>query len=203
MKKTGFFAILLAATITAGAFAGCSDKNESSSSRPPRTSSESTQMDHDEIGSNVIKGEIGKEVTENDTSFTLNSVISAKNDTGEQFIYMDITLRNSTANAYTLSTLNNLYIEVPGSSGIITSDVRTQLYAKQNFKDTKFYEDPFDIPSNGQFSGIIGGFAIEGDAKEFTLGFYPTGDDPNAKGTVIKYDITAADLAAPSAEILK
>ena len=202
MKKTGIFAVLIAAALTAAAFSGCSDKDDSSSSRR-RPSASSTPTVTEVIGSNVVKGELGKEITENDTAFTLNSVISSKNsDTGEQFIYMDITLRNSTEKEYNLRTLNNFYIELPDGSKT-DSDVRTQLNAKQNFKDSKYYADPFDIPSNGQFSGVIGGFAISGDVNEFTLGFYPTGDNPRAKGTVIKYDITAADITAPTSDLLK
>ncbi|MBP5379614.1 MAG: DUF4352 domain-containing protein [Ruminococcus sp.] len=202
MKKTGLLAVLLAAVITAGAFAGCSDKNDDSSKRSRPAVSISDEPE-EPIGSNVVKGELGKEVTENDTAFTLNSVVSSKNsETGEQFIYMDITLRNSTDKAYNLSTLNNFYIELPDGKKT-DSDVRTQLNAKQNFKESKYYADPFDIPSNGQFSGLIGGFAISGDVTEFKLGFYPTGDNPRAKGTVIVYDITAADITAPSSDIMK
>ncbi|WP_303838155.1 DUF4352 domain-containing protein [Ruminococcus flavefaciens] len=201
MKKTGLFAVLLAAALTTASFAGCLDKNSSSSSRVRQSSNIPTSIEA--IGSNVVDGEMGKEVTENDTGFTLNSVISAKNsETGEQFIYMDITLRNNTDKQYTLSTLNNFYIELPDGSKA-ESDVRTQLYAKQNFNESKYYADPFDIPSNGQFSGVIGGIAVSGDASDFKLCFFPTGDNPRAKGTVIKYDITSGDIHAPAAEMLK
>lgn len=205
MKKTGFIAVLIAAALAAAAFAGCSDSNESSSTsskRPPRTSTSAPSVT-EPIGTNVIDGELGKEVTEKDTAFTLNSVVSALNsETGEHFIYMDITLRNSMSKEYTLSTLNNFYIELPDGSEVY-SDVRTQLYAKQHFNDSKYYADPFDIPSNGQFSGLIGGIVIVGDITDFKLCFFPTGDNASAKGTVIKYDIKASDVIDPPAEVLK
>ena len=205
MKKTGFIAVLIAVALTTAAFAGCSDSNESSSTsskRPPRTSTSAPSVT-EPIGTNVIDGELGKEVTEKDTAFTLNSVVSALNsETGEHFIYMDITLRNSMSKEYTLSTLNNFYIELPDGSEVY-SDVRTQLYAKQHFNDSKYYADPFDIPSNGQFSGLIGGIVIVGDITDFKLCFFPTGDNASAKGTVIKYDIKASDVIDPPAEVLK
>ena len=202
MKKTGIIAVLLAAALTA-AFSGCSDSNDSSVSSRERRSSTVTPAVTEAIGSNVVNGEIGKEMIEKDTAFTLNSVVGAVNsETGEKFIYMDITLRNSTNDAYTLSTLNNFYIELPDGRRA-ENDIRTQLYAKQHFKDDKYYADPFDIPSNGQFSGLIGGIPVSGDTSEFELCFYPTGSDQSAKGTVIKYSITAADITAPSADIVK
>ena len=204
MKKTGIFAVLIAAVLTTAAFAGCSDRNDSSSGssvRPRRT--ESIPSETEPVGTNVIKGELGKEIVDKDTAFTLNSVVSALNsDTGEHFIYMDITLRNSMAKEYALSTLNNFYIELPDGNEVY-SDVRTQLYARQHFNESKYYTDPFNIPSNGQFSGLIGGIVLVGDIKDFKLCFYPTGDDERAKGTVIKYDITPSDIIDPPAEVLK
>ena len=200
MKKASILALILAAALSAGSFAGCSDRNESSSSRR-HTSSIPTVTE--EIGKNVVTGELGKEITENATAFTLNSVLSAKNsETGEKYIYMDIVLKNQTDKEYNLSTLNNFYIELPDGKEIF-ADVRTQLYAKQNFKADKYYDDPFDIPSNGQFSGVIGGIAVSGDTGDFKLCFFPTGDDARAKGTVIKYDVTAADLKDVPSDIMK
>ena len=205
MKKTGIFAVLIAAALATAAFAGCSDRNDSSSSNSitrPRTG-ENIPSETEPVGTNVINGELGKEITAKDTAFTLNSVVSTINsETGEHFIYMDITLRNSMSKEYTLSTLNNFYIELPDGSEVY-SDVRTQLYAKQHFNDSKYYTDPFNIPSNGQFSGLIGGIVLVGEIKDFKLCFYPTEDDARAKGTVIKYDITASDIIDPPAEVLK
>ena len=205
MKKNKLCAFLLAAVVTASASAGCLDKHKKDTPKPPRqeVSDNRSPVDLSAIGTNVINGELGTMVSENNMDFTLNAVIDPQvRDCGSKFIYFDITLRNNTATEYAMNTLNNFYIELPDGTKMY-SEVRTQLYAESHFNKDKYFIDPFTIPSNGQFSGIIGGFAIEGDVSEFTLGFYPTGDDPNAKGTVIKYDITAADLAAPSAEILK
>ena len=208
MKKTKLSALLLAALIAASASTGClsnkksatSKKNKEDTTRP--TSAEHSPVDLSKIGINEISGEIGKEIEANDTVFTLNAVIDAGiRESEKKFIYFDITLKNNTDSEYSLSTINNFYVTVP--EGDLYSDVQTQLYAKGHFKDNKYFVDPFTIPSNGQFSGIIGGFKLEENANTFEVSFYPTGKDPNAKETVIKYEITADDITAPSDEVLK
>lgn len=208
MKKTKLSALLLAALIAATASTGClsnkksatSKKNKEDTTRP--TSAEHSPVDLSKIGTNVLQGEIGKEIEANDTVFTLNSVIDAGiREDEKKFIYFDITLKNNTDSEYSLSTINNFFIALP--EGDIYSDVQTQLYARSKFADNKYYVDPFTIPSNGQFSGIIGGFKLEENANEFTVCFYPTGNDANNKETVIKYEIKADDITAPSDEVLK
>lgn len=206
MKKTRLSGLLLAALMAATATTGClSNKKEvkerrEKSERP--TSANHSPVDAAKIGTNEIKGEIGQEVEANNTVFTLNSVIDAGvRDSGTKFIYFDITLKNNTSSEYNLSTLNNFYVTVP--EGDLFSDVQTQVYARSHFSDSKYYVDPFTIPSNGQFSGVIGGFKLEENVNEFKVCFFPTGENPNAKETVIKYDITADDIAAPSDDILK
>lgn len=206
MKKTRLSGLLLAALMAATASTGClSNKKEvvekrEKAERP--TAAQHSPVDPSNIGTNEIKGEIGQEIEANNTVFTLNAVIDAgARESGKKFIYFDITLKNNTSSEYNLSTINNFYVTVP--EGDIFSDVQTQLYAKSHFSDSKYYVDPFTIPSNGQFSGVIGGFKLEENANEFKVCFYPTGEDPNAKETVIKYDITADDIVAPSDDILK
>lgn len=206
MKNTRLYALLFAAVLTA-ACTGCSGgkKQPSANSRKTTivyaTEEAVTTTEAEEI--NIIAGEIGKEITENNTSFVLNSVIDPQDhEGGEKFIYLDITLKNNTDREYNLSTINNFYIELSDGSEVY-SNVRTQLYAKNKFSEDKYFVDPFDIPSNGQFSGIIGGFILDEKENDFKLCFYPTGDDPSAKTTVIKYDITAADIKAPDTSELK
>ncbi|MCR5601659.1 MAG: DUF4352 domain-containing protein [Ruminococcus sp.] len=207
MKTRRLSGLLLAALIAATASTGClSNKKKTlaqkENNEPRPTAASHSPVDLSKIGTNVINGEIGKEVEANDTVFTLNSVIDAGvRDNEKKFIYFDITLKNNTANAYSLSTINNFYITIP--EGDIYSDVQTQLYAKSHFAEDKYYVDPFDIPSNGQFSGLVGGFKLEENANSFEVSFYPTGDDPNNKETVIKYEITADDIQAPSDDIVK
>ncbi|SHM76034.1 hypothetical protein [Ruminococcus flavefaciens] len=208
MKKTKLYALLLAAVLTASASAGCLGKKQSSTTTPqPRPThaadDERSPVDLSSIGVNVINGELGTMVSENDTDFTLNAVVDpGMRDEKAKFIFFDITLRNNTDKEYELSTLNNFYIELPAGTKLY-SEVRTQLYAGSHFKDDKYFVDPFTIPSNGQFSGLVGGFILNEDMNEFNVCFFPTGKDPNNKKTVIKYKITADNITAPDASVLK
>ncbi|EWM54678.1 DUF4352 domain-containing protein [Ruminococcus flavefaciens] len=213
MKTSKLSALLLTAVLTASVSAGCLDKKTSVSVDEPVISTNATNGEaltprtdntsHGDIGQNKIDGEFDKEIKENDMGFTLHSVIVPEiREGGQKFVYLDITLRNYTDAAYNISTLNNFYIILPDGQEVY-SDVRTQLYAQSNFSADKYFLDPFDIPSNGQFSGTIGGFTIGEDVNEFTLGFYPTGSDSHAKETVVLYKITADDLKAPDSALLK
>ena len=207
MKKTKLYALLLAATVTASVSAGCLGKKKSTYTPQPRPThaddDERSPVDLSTMGSNVINGELGTMISENDTDFTLNAVIdTGMRDDNAKFIYFDITLRNNTDKEYELSTLNNFYIELPAGTKLY-SEVRTQLYAGSHFKEDKYFVDPFTIPSNGQFSGIVGGFILNEDMNEFNVCFFPTGKDPNNKKTVIKYKITADKITAPDASALK
>ena len=207
MKKNRLYALILAAVVTTSVSAGCLGRKKSTTSSEPRPTraadDERSQVDLSSMGSNVINGEIGTMVSENDTDFTLNAVIDpGLRDDSAKFIYFDITLRNNTDKEYELSTLNNFYIELPAGTKLY-SEVRTQLYAGSHFKEDKYFVDPFTIPSNGQFSGIVGGFILNEDMNEFNVCFFPTGKDPNNKKTVIKYKITADKITAPDASALK
>ena len=208
MKTSKISALLLVALIAATASVGCMSNKKSSTSTNEEKTTRSSSVSHDspvnyeKIGTNVIEGELGKEVEVDDTVFTLNAVIDpGARESEKKFIYFDITLKNNTPAEYNLSTINNFYVSLP--EGDIYSDVQTQLYANSHFAENKYFVDPFTIPSNGQFSGIIGGFKLEENANEFTVCFYPTGNDANNKETVIKYEIKADDITAPSDEVLK
>ena len=214
MKTSKLFAFTLAAVLTASAASGCLDK-KSSSSQNVNISVETTEADdglalqpketvkHGPVGENKVDAEIGKEETANDTAFTLNSVIDGgRSDDGMKFLFFDITLKNATNEAYTLSTLNNFYI-LTNDGEEIYSDVRSQLYANKNFNTEKYFADPFDIPSNGQFSGIIGGYTVDADLNDFTLCFFPPGNDPLAKETVFNYKITADDIIEADSSLMK
>ena len=212
MKTSKLYAFLFAAAVMASAAAGCSDsnsdKNEPAAQPAATVATENLEaleppVEHGPAGENQVEAEIGAEVNANDTGFTLNGVIDGgHNDDGTKCLYFDITLRNETDTAYTLSTLNNFYI-IDGNGEEIYSDVRSQLYANKNFNPEKYFADPFDIPSNGQFSGVIGGYTVDQGLNEFTLCFFPTGNDPRAKETVFQYHITEADIKAADSSLKK
>lgn len=201
IRKTA--ALIMAASLTAALSAGCMNNNKKNNTSDedlfPTVNTESVAP----IGSTEIKGELGKEVTANNTSFTLRSVVvHTDSDAKERFIFFDIDLRNSTEKEYTLNTLNNFYIKLDDGTEVF-SDVRSQLYARSSIKTDKYFVDPFNIPSNGQFSGIVGGFILKNDIESFTVCFFPTGSNPNDKGTVIEYSITPDDLKEIDSTLLK
>lgn len=209
MKTVKFTALLLASALFAGTAAGCAENSgTSSATRPASSVSDSDvgliegEISTTPIGTIQIKGNIGEEFNENDMSFKLNSVIDADYiEDGKKFIFFDITIKNNTGREYTLSTLNNFYLILPDGSEEYSS-IRTLLYARSTFSDKKYFPDPFDIPSNGQFSGVIGGFIIDKDINNFTVCFFPTADDPRNKEKVIKIDAAESDIQKPSPELL-
>ena len=53
-----------------------------------------------------------KKPDKNDTVFKLNSVIDsgAKSDDGERYLYLNVTIKNTSDTAYELNALNNFYL---------------------------------------------------------------------------------------------
>ncbi len=184
MKIFKFTAFVLAAALALAPAAGCKHDIKSSSET----------VKNNDISATVVSAEIAQEIDVNDTIFTLNRVIDAgaQTEDGGHYIYLDITVKNVTPNEYTLSTLNNFYITLPDGSEI-SSAVRTQLYAKNNFTD-KYFGSPFTVPANSTFTGVIGGFVLAEGQNEFTLGFFPTREERNDKSNVIKVQVTASDI---------
>lgn len=171
---------------------GCKkDKISSSSVKDPN------------IGANEIKVEMSQEADANDTVFSLNSVIDAgaQTENGEHYIYLDVTIKNSSDTAYSLSTLNNFYLIMPDKSEVY-GHIRTQLYALNNFSD-KYFGSPFDVPANGEFRGIIGGFVLPEGQNTFTVGFFPTKEVDTDKYNVIKIDVDASKIVPISGDLLK
>ncbi len=163
---------------------------------------DSDPIDLENIGSIEHRANLSDEIDANETSFKLNSVIDpGVIENGQKFIFFDITINNPTDTAYSLSTLNNFFIRLPDGTDIY-SDIRTQLYALNAFKENSYSKDPFEIPAKGQFSGVIGGFLLDEGVTEFTVGFFPTKDAVNDKEEVILIDITP-DMIANADALLK
>ncbi len=205
MKFNRFTALALTAIMSASAAVSCGEKkiiSDSSSITPD--SSQIIMDDEEHLGENKIKADLLETVSANDTVFTLNSVISPENveDEGCRYVYFDVNIKNNSDSAYTLSTLNNFYIITEDGTEIF-SDIRTQLYAVSNFKENSFFSDPFEIPANGEFKGIIGGFLLNKNVKKFTVGFYPTKDSPRDKDDVMVIDLTSDNIKAPDASVMK
>ena len=207
MKKFKSAALALAAVLTLASAAGCNRQTVSGNNTTVsdgRANVQDSPAETTPIGENKHDSSIGTPVTANDTTFTINSVISPDNmeEEGKKYIYFDVTIKNDSAADYSLSTLNNFYITMNDGTDVY-SDVRTQLFALSRFKENTFFSDPFDIPANSEFNGIVGGFLVDKNAESFTVGFFPTKDDPTAKSDVIVVPVNASDITAPSADLLK
>lgn len=145
------------------------------------------------IAVNEISVNPVEEANANDTGFRLNRVIDSgqTSDSGEPYIYLDVTISNHTDKSYDLNVLNNFYILLANEDEV-HFDVRTQLYGTKNISN--YAASPFNIPANGEFSGIIGGFILPKDSQDFTVCFFPTQDDANNKSNVIKVNIGAQNI---------
>ena len=197
MKISRSVAAVLAALLVLPAAVSC--KHGSSSSSQKAFSNEEAKN----IGKIVVTSPISKEVDVNDTGFTLNRVIDAgaQTEEGEHYIYLDITVKNTTSKDYNLSTLNNFYLLMPDKTEV-SSGVRSQVYAVNNFSD-RYFGSPFEIKANSTFNGIIGGFVLKEGQDTFTVCFFPTRENRNDNESVIKVDVTPADIVSVPAELKK
>ena len=192
MRRYKITALLLCAAMALSAAAGCSDGGTS------RSISEVTKQT--EVNSNnegradhEVTAAVSEKASANKTGFTLNKVIDAgtRNEKNERFIYLDVTIDNSTDKEYELSMINNFYLLL-GDGSEIHYHVGSQLYATNNLDG--YIPSPFTVPASGQFSGIIGGFAVGEDVKDFTVCFFPTLNQPDKTPDVIKVDVAESDI---------
>ena len=213
MKKFKYTAILLCAGLMLTSAVGCKkDKTTISDT----SNSISVNDDNNDNNTNTTKREIGKneivagmseEANENDTVFKLNSVLMTP-DThstteGERkYVYLDVEVTNNSDVTYDLNCLNNFILVLPDGSEIY-SHIQTNVYATTTFKENMYNPDPFNVPANGTFKGVVGGFRIPPETDNFTICFFPTKDDPNNKESVIKIDVTANDIQTISPDFFK
>ncbi len=194
MKKYKFISFALLAVISMSV-TGCSDNKNGSVSNSSAESSMNfaENLKSDGIADNEISVAINEEADVNQTVFKLNRIIDSgtKSDSGDPYIYLDVTISNSTDKEYDLSVLNNFYLLMLDSQEI-HFDVRTQLYGTKNIQN--YSASPFTIPANGEFSGIIGGFILPQNVQDFTVCFFPTQDNTSDKTNVVKVNVTATDI---------
>ena len=205
MKNLKFAALIVAGLLTFGSAAvSCSDKKniEKTSTVDAENPPTNVYAEHQEIGVNEHKADLSAEISANNTAFTLNSVIDpGYRENGKKYIFLDITINNTTDSAYDLSTLNNFYLKLNDGTEVY-SNIATSLYAMSNFKENTYFKDPFNIPANDKFSGVVGGFIIDENVNEFTVGFFPTQNDVNAKEDVCLINITDGQIS-DAADLLK
>lgn len=193
MRKYKIAALILCAAMALTAAAGCSDSN--SSSRSVSKESQQTEINTNNEGraDHEVSAAVSEKASANKTGFTLNRVIDAgtHNDKNERYLYLDITIDNTTDKEYDLSILNNFYLLLSDGSEI-HYHVGSQLYATNNLDG--YVPSPFSVPASGQFNGIVGGFAVGDDVKDFTVCFFPTLNDPNKTPDVIKVNVAESDV---------
>ncbi|MBR0140921.1 MAG: DUF4352 domain-containing protein [Ruminococcus sp.] len=195
MKKLKYSALLCAVLLSVCPFAGCA------SSEPEMISSSSSAVHKQEQPVEEINVAVAEEADKNDTGFILNSVIDSgkKSDDGERYLYLNVTIKNTSDTAYELNALNNFYL-VTSDGTEVGYDVRTQIYAASNFKG--YTSNPFEIPAHGEFTGYIGGFCFPKEENEMTVYFYPTGTDDTNKSNVVKVPVTAENVIDAPADFI-
>ena len=198
MKKFRLTAIILAMSLSAVSAFSCSDKTSSSSnaeisymdSNKP-VEAEPTKYSGD---ANKTNSAFGQEIEVNNTVFTLNSVVKVPDDASDNdYIYINVTIKNKTDIEYEFSSLNNFFLALPDGTEI-SSDVRTKIHSLTNF--TKCIDDYITIPANGEFTGFLaGGFIVPKGTDSFTVGFFPTLDDEINKSEVILSPVSAENIS--------
>ncbi len=193
MKISRLSALFAAALIAVSTMAGCSsDKEESSRNASSSGYSHGIESykENPDIGKEKIEISINEDANHNESNFKLNQVIDSGkiSPTGEKYIYLDVTIKNTMAESYEINALNNFYLVLSDETEIFT-DIRTDLYAKQYMNG---YEQLLEIPANGEFHGYIG-FAIDPSVTDFTACYFATANE-NDKGTVIRCPVTQADI---------
>lgn len=197
MKKYKLIPLLLAAAMTFTATVGCSDESSSSDGNEFISHDSNiviaTNGRLEGIAENEVSAAPKEETNENNTVFTLNRIVDSGNvdEDGKHFLYLDVTIQNSTATEYEMSALNNFYLLMNDGSEL-HFDIRTQLYGVKNVEN--YSNNPFTIPQSGTFSGIVGGFLVDDGVKDFTVCFFPTLDVGSDKSTVVKVPVTEADF---------
>lgn len=189
MKKSKLTALLLAAAIAVVPLAGCR------TSKKTKTVNNSNAQGYAAIpgiGEDSDTVKLGEEISKNNTSYTLNKVIdSGYVQDGLKYIYLDVTIKNTSDDDYELNDINNFYLILDDSTEVLPH-ISADTYAKQHING---YENLSEIPAGGEFNNYIG-FAIDEKIDSFTVGFFPTATDINDKSKVVYTEIALQDISA-------
>lgn len=216
MKKLQLTALVVAFSLCSVPLFSCSDDDSKTPSislvdpsENSQTENENTDENTDEnvsesksddstnrhsSGSHKNDSSFGEEAEVNETIFTLDSVVRVPDEiSGKDYIYIGVTIKNSTDTEYTISSLNNFFLDI-GNGQELASDVRTKQLALSEFP--KCVNDPVTIPANGEFSGYLaGGFAVPTDTQAMSVGFFPTLDNDTNKSEFISTPISADNIS--------
>ena len=200
MKKLKLSALVLVLALSAVSAFSCGENKTTSTSEQSIT-----MLDPNEPVSEVTKkysanskktdSVIGEEAEVNDTVFKLNDVVaipSPLND-GNEYLYINVTIKNNTDIDYEISSLNNFYVSMPDETETL-SNVRAKLYALNNY--TKCVDDYIKIPANGEFTGYLaGGFIVPEGTESFDVGFFPTLNNTIDRANVIVSSVTSEKIS--------
>lgn len=198
MKKFRLTAIILAMSLSAVSAFSCSDKTPSSSNGEISYIDPNKPVQQDPTkysgDANKTNSAFGQEIEVNNTVFTLNSVVKVPDDVSDNdYIYINVTIKNKTDIEYEISSLNNFFMALPDGTEI-SSDVRTKIHSLAHF--TKCIDDYITIPANGEFTGFLaGGFIVPPGTDSFTIGFFPTLNDEVNKSEVILSPVSAENIS--------
>ncbi|MBQ3915554.1 MAG: hypothetical protein II690_03085 [Ruminococcus sp.] len=197
MKNTRIAAFLMAAAMALSA-ASCTGSRSN-----PSTETSANTVEIATTTEKEIEVKMNEEADEHDTIFKLNSVIDCgeRTDENEAYIFLNVTIKNSSDTDYKLNALNNFIIILPDGSET-HFNIRTQLYAQKNFSDL-YQENPIIVPAHGEFTGYVGGYLVDQNIRDFTVCFYPTRNDAYDKSSVVKCDITSNDILPMPDELKK
>lgn len=199
MKQFRFTAFALALALSTVSAFSCSDEKTTSDSdsvsvvendKQP-TSQVPNKYSGDSKKTNSV---LGQEIEVNNTVFSLNDVISIASPSGDgnDYVYINVTIKNNTDVEYEINSLNNFFIALPDETEAI-SDVRTKIYAISNYP--KCVDDPITIPANGEFTGYLtGGFLVPSGTDSFTVGFFPTLDNDRDKSNAVLSPVSAENI---------
>ncbi len=187
MKKRIIPAILLAAFIAAAPLAGCRDNTKKV--KPSSNTEASAYADISEIGKNKYDVSLSENADVNETGFKINRVIdSGRVKDGLKYIYLDVTIKNNSADNHDITPINNFYLILKDGTEVLT-DIRADIYAKQAMDGYVHLEK---VAAGKEFTGYIG-FVVDEDVKEFTACFFPTGKNDD-KTNVVRCEITEKDI---------
>jgi hypothetical protein len=185
MKKTRFAALILAAALTAVS-AGC----RANSTKVEENVNGGAYAGISGVADDSVTVSIGEEANKNNTTYTLNSVIdSGYVQDGLKYIYLDVTIKNTSDTDYEANAINNFYLILDDSTEVLPG-VLADNYAKQHING---YEHLSGIAANSEFNGYIG-FALDESIDSFTVGFFPTATDIDDKSNVVYTKISSDDI---------
>ncbi|MDE6501184.1 MAG: DUF4352 domain-containing protein [Ruminococcus sp.] len=200
MKKFRFTALTLVSALSIMSAFSCSDKTVQSDSDSSVITSVADRQPELKVpnkysgDSKKTNSVLGQSTEVNNTVFSLNNVISVTNPAGNgnDYVYINVTIKNNTDTEYQINSLNNFFISLPDETESL-SDIRAKLYAINNYPQC--VDDPITIPANGEFTGYItGGFLVPTGTDSFTVGFFPTLDNDRDRSNAIISPVTAENI---------